>query len=297
MTENRHWLLGVDGGGTSCRVRLCDADNNILGQGISGSANVRLGSHTVFKSINEATTQALAEAHLDSSILSRTYAGFGLAGAVSNKLNQTIINYPHPFAGLCVDNDAVTACLGAHKGSDGGILILGTGSCAMVNCDNMFRMLGGWGLTISDHGSGAKLGQDFARKALAAFEGLIPCTPLSEAFMTKHDNSPATLLHWADTATPRDFGALVPMIIEYYHAQDPLALTMIETSLYEIQLLLERLCSLGAKKISLMGGFSNFIATLVAAKLPEKFKDIIVPAQGDALDGAIFLANKLANKK
>lgn len=297
MTYKKHWLLGVDGGGTSCRVRLCDADKNILGQGTSGSANVRLGAHTVFKSINEATAQALAQAKLDAGILKRTYAGLGLAGAVSATLNQTIINYPHPFAGLCIDNDAVTACLGAHKGRNGGILILGTGSCAMINCDNHFKVLGGWGLAISDQGSGAKLGQDFVREALAAFEGLRAASPLSEAFMTAHDNSPATLLHWADNAKPRDFAALVPLIIEYYHARDPLALIMIGRSLCDIELLLERSCSLGAKHISLMGGFSSFITTLVDKKLPEKFKNIIVPAQGDALDGAIYMANNLANRK
>jgi len=297
MTNNEHWLLGVDGGGTSCRVRLCDASGNLLGQGQSGSANVRLGAQTVFRSINEATEQALLEANLDNRILSKTYAGLGLAGAVSEQLNQTILDYPHPFAEIAVDNDAVTACLGAHKGQEGGILILGTGSCAMVYSDNQFKVLGGWGLAISDHGSGARLGQDFVREALAAFEGLIPSSPLSDAFMALHDNSPATLLKWADCAKPCNFGSLVPLIIEYYHAADPLAVRMIDRCLREVELLLERSCALGAQRISLMGGFSKFVATLTAEKLPAKFQDIIVPPQGDALDGAIIMATNLAKNK
>jgi glucosamine kinase len=297
MTNPQHWLLGVDGGGTSCRVRLCDTTGKLLGQGQAGSANVRLGAQTVFNSISQATAQALAIANLDASILSRTYAGLGLAGAVSEQLNQSIIDYPHPFADLCVDNDAVTACLGAHNGESGGVLILGTGSCAMINNRGKFTVLGGWGLTISDHGSGAKLGQDFTREALAAFEGLIASSPLSKAFMALHDNSPPNLLYWADNAQPRDFGALVPMIIDYYHAGDPMAMTLIDMCLSQVQLLLERSCSLGASKISLMGGFANFIETLIDHRLPAKFQHIIVPAQGDALDGAIIIATQLANKK
>jgi len=297
MTETKHWLLGVDGGGTSCRVRLCDASGKLLGQGHSSSANVRLGAKTVFNAIHLATAQALAQANLEPSILSRTYAGLGLAGAVSKTLNQTITDYPHPFADICVDNDAVIACLGAHRGLDGGIIILGTGSCAMIKCDSHFKVLGGWGLAISDHGSGARLGLNFVRESLAAFEGLTASSSLSATFMALHENSPATLLHWADSAKPRDFASLVPMIIDYYHQQDPLALLLIDNSLDEILLLLEKSCSMGANHISLMGGYATFIATLVNEKFPAKYQDIIVPAQGDALDGALIMATNLANNK
>ncbi|NRA18971.1 MAG: N-acetylglucosamine kinase [Oceanospirillaceae bacterium] len=290
MTDQQHWLLGIDGGGTSCRVRLCDASGNTLGQGESGSANVRLGASTVFQSIAEATEQALKTAGLNADILSKTYAGLGLAGAVSEQLNLSITEYPHPFADLCIDNDAVIACLGAHRGHDGAILILGTGSCAMLKHQQQFQVLGGWGLTISDHGSGARLGLNLVREALAAFEGLVAQSPLSQVFMQQHQQSPAQLLHWADNAKPRDFAALVPMIINYYQHHDPLALQLIETSLQEITLMLNRLQGMGAKRIALMGGYANFIAPL----LTERQSAIITPAQGDALDGAIIMAKNLA---
>lgn len=292
MTDNPHWLLGVDGGGTSCRVRLCDADGHTLGWGESGSANVRLGAKNAFASILKATDQALKMAGLGPNILKDTYAGFGLAGAVSEALNQSIIDYPHPFAGICIDNDAVIACLGAHSGKNGAILILGTGSCAMLNSDNHFQVLGGWGLTISDHGSGARLGLDFVRAALAAFEGLTDSSPLSQAFMQQHNNSPAQLLHWADNAKPRDFGTLVPLIIDYYQRDDPMASQLVNSSLQDVEIVLKRLKKMGARRISLMGGYANFISPLVS----DIFSDVIVPTQGDALDGAIIMAGNLANR-
>ena len=36
-------FLGVDGGGTRCRARLTEVDGRMLGEGIAGSANIRLG--------------------------------------------------------------------------------------------------------------------------------------------------------------------------------------------------------------------------------------------------------------
>ena len=36
-------LLGVDGGGTWCRARLADTAGKILGEGLAGPANIRLG--------------------------------------------------------------------------------------------------------------------------------------------------------------------------------------------------------------------------------------------------------------
>ena len=36
-------FLGVDGGGTQCRARLADRAGRILGEGIAGPANIRLG--------------------------------------------------------------------------------------------------------------------------------------------------------------------------------------------------------------------------------------------------------------
>lgn len=292
MTNNPHWLLGVDGGGTSCRVRLCDADGHTLGWGESGSANVRLGAKTVFASILKATDQALNMAGLEPSILKETYAGFGLAGAVSEQLNRSITNHPHPFAGICIDNDAVTACLGAHQGNNGAILILGTGSCAMLNNNHHFQVLGGWGLTISDHGSGARLGLDFVRAALAAFEGLTDSSPLSQVFMQQHNNSPVQLLHWADNAKPKDFGALAPLIIDYYRRNDSMALQLVNSSLQDVETMLQRLAKMGAQRISLMGGYANFISPLVS----DKFSEVIVPTQGDALDGAIIMAGNFANR-
>jgi glucosamine kinase len=292
MSNKEHWLLGVDGGGTSCRVRLCNAQGKILGEAITGSANVRLGPKVVFDSILSATEAALLQANLDKNILKHTYVGLGLAGAVSDVLNQSIIDATHPFAQLDIDNDAVTACLGAHNGQDGAILILGTGSCGMLNINNQFQVLGGWGLNISDHASGARLGLSFVRRALEAHEGLNTNSLLTDSFLQRFNNNPAQLLNWSDNAKPKDYGSLVPLIIEHYKVNDHVAIELVNRSLQEACLLLDRLISMGAKKICLMGGYSIFIKDL----LPNRLTGYLADARGSALDGAIIMAKNLANR-
>ena len=41
-------FLGIDGGGTRCRARLCDDAGRTLGEGTAGAANVRLGLERAF---------------------------------------------------------------------------------------------------------------------------------------------------------------------------------------------------------------------------------------------------------
>src|SRR5277367_496865 len=47
-------ILGVDGGGTHCRARLCALCGPVLGEATAGAANLRLGVERSFSSIVEA---------------------------------------------------------------------------------------------------------------------------------------------------------------------------------------------------------------------------------------------------
>ena len=57
-------LLGVDGGGTSCRARIADLDGTILGEGFAGSANPRTGLDSACNAIMQATRAAMDKAGL-----------------------------------------------------------------------------------------------------------------------------------------------------------------------------------------------------------------------------------------
>ena len=57
-------FLGVDGGGTQCRARLADRAGRILGEGVAGPANLRLGLEASLAAVLDAARQCLAEAGL-----------------------------------------------------------------------------------------------------------------------------------------------------------------------------------------------------------------------------------------
>src|SRR5207245_7235268 len=57
-------FLGVDGGGTRCRARLADRAGRILGEGVAGPANIRLGLEASLAAVMDTGRQCLGEAGL-----------------------------------------------------------------------------------------------------------------------------------------------------------------------------------------------------------------------------------------
>ncbi|MEZ5591418.1 MAG: BadF/BadG/BcrA/BcrD ATPase family protein [Gammaproteobacteria bacterium] len=281
-------LLGIDGGGTHCRARISTSDGTILGEGEAGPANTRLGLALVFDEIEQATQQALHAAGLAPDTIHQLRAGLGLAGLNLYSEREKTRAYPHPFASIALASDAVIACLGAHSGQDGAVLILGTGSCGCAIVGGKPIMVGGWGLQLSDHASGAALGQAALRRSLLALERVIPATPLSRALMARFLDSPEQAVLWSNTAVPRDYAALAPLVFEYAAQDDPLALALLQETASDATLLIEALRQRGAPNIALLGG----LAEPLRPYLPKAIQSVLSTPQGDALDGALLLARQ-----
>ena len=168
-------LFGVDGGGTKCRARLADARGNVLGEGIAGPANIRFGVEQAFVEIFRAFEQCLGHAGLTSKDR-RVIACLALAGFGALTQSDAAQTYPHSFFRMVCTSDARAACVGAHGGEDGAIIIAGTGSVGWALIDGCDYRVGGWGFPVSDEGSGAWLGCEAVRRVLWAHDGLIPWT-------------------------------------------------------------------------------------------------------------------------
>ncbi len=127
-------FLGVDGGGTGCRARLEDADGTVLGAGIAGPATTRLGIEQAMAAVETACLAALAEAGLSFDTAGHVHCGIGLAGMGRKGAREALEARPHPFASIAFATDGLVACIGAHSGLDGGIVIVGTGTCGLRPC-------------------------------------------------------------------------------------------------------------------------------------------------------------------
>jgi glucosamine kinase len=281
-------LVGIDGGGTKCCARIADMDGTVLGEGQGGPANTRLGLDVAFGSIIAAVDIALASAGLDLDRKKDVHAGLGLAGLALKRERAIVAGFDHPFASMTLESDAHIACLGAHDGADGAILILGTGSCGCAIIDGEEHTIGGWGFEISDHASGAQIGYQAVRASLLALEGVIPMGKLACEIMDRLGNTPEKAVPWAETATPGKYGSFAPLVTKLALEGDPLAIRIMRAAGEDAGLLLRAMEAKGAGSVALIGG----VASIIETWLPEDVKYLLVAPAGDALDGALLLARR-----
>jgi glucosamine kinase len=283
-------LLGIDGGGTRCRARLCTAAGDKLGEGSGGPANLRLGVEQSFASVLEATTRCMSAAGLSPRDLKRVVACLALAGASEPNLLDAARRHRHPYRAAVVVTDAQAACAGAHGGRDGGIIVIGTGTIGWAERGGRHYRVGGWGWPISDEASGAWLGCEALRRTLWAHDGRIPWTGLLTALFKRFRSNPHAIVRWMTSALPRDFASLAPAIIEHAAAGDPVARELMQLAGGHVDALAQRLLAFGVDRLALVGGLAASIESWVA----EATRSHLVAPLDDALAGALQLAGDAA---
>ncbi|WP_064668975.1 N-acetylglucosamine kinase [Vibrio nigripulchritudo] len=282
------YLVGIDGGGTSCRARIRDEQGNLIGEAKSGSANIMLGVGLAMDSIVTAVSEAARQGGLSESDFASMHLGMALAGAEQESFWYDFMALPHPFASVVLNTDAYGACLGAHNGENGAIMIAGTGSCGILLKDGQQHVVGGREFPISDQGGGAVMGLNLIQQVLLAEDGIVPKTALAEQVMTHFDNNVDNIVAWSKTAKPRDYGQFSPAIFEHAKQGDALGIKMLKQTAADIEMFLIALNKKGATQISLMGS----IAERIVKWLSPPVQEWIVAPKHDAIEGGIMMANK-----
>jgi len=282
-------LLGLDAGGTRCRARIRDAEGRLIGEGEAGPANARRGSRVAMEAMVTAARAALAAGQLPADSLSRLVAAAGLAGVSQAQEMEKMRAEPHPFARLELATDFATACLGAHAGGDGGIVIVGTGSAAYARIGRAEFRFGGWGFEVGDDGGGAPLGREVVRHALRAADGLAPRGSLAEEALAALGGDQDAAVEWVGRAAPSDFGRLAPLVFAHAN-QDPEAARLRDECAGHVTSLVLRLAACGAERVALVGGLSSAIAPHLQASAQA----LLVEPAADATEGALALARNSA---
>ena len=279
-------LLGVDGGGTQCRARLARRSGEILGEGRAGPANLRLGVEAAGAAVLAAAGRCFSAAGLARDAAARTAACLALAGASEPELLARARMQKLPFCRTLVTTDAHAACIGAHGGRDGGIVVVGTGTIGYAILGGRHCRVGGWGLPVSDEGSGAWLGCEAVRRALWAHDGHIAWTDFLRRVSEEFRHDPHEIVRWAGRAQPADYGRLAPLVVEHAAAGDAVAVELIRAAAAHVERLAARLVALRAPALSFVGG----LAPHIEPWLPAHTRDLAVRPKGDALAGALRLA-------
>ena len=284
--------LGIDAGGTHTRARLVSGTGQVLGTGEAGPANTPDGLPQALRAIEDAYTQAVTEAGLAEAEIASIDAGMGIAGLNRRGFLQGLKAHHFPFNGTAFASDAAIANLGAHGGKDGAIVAVGTGSVGFARIGDAISTIGGYGFPVSDEGSGAELGLRAIRRALWARDGRIPHTPLTSEVLEGFHGSAGEIVDWTARATPADYAALAPMVLDHAIKGDPNAELIVQEAARRIEAIIRTFVDRGAPYCCRMGGMSAALREWMTPSIKEHLREPL----GDALEGAIILARSRADE-
>lgn len=297
---SKYYFLGVDGGATKCTVRLEDEAGNVLGQAVSGPANIRLSAMAAWQSIFTALEKISHEATIT---LNRghcqIHAGIGIAGCEIAEAYQAFIQATHPFATLEVIHDAEAACLGAHAGKDGALIIAGTGVVGFLMEAGLSSKVAGWGFPQDDAGSGAWLGLQAVSETLRWQDGRRSASLLAEAVFKQFGEQLDDLVAWANQANSTAFAELAPLVIQTARAGDAAAKQLLQAAAREIDGVAVALTTKQkhpdqSLPCAMIGGIAPFLMPYLSDSLQAKLVKAQLPPEAGAI---LFARAKLAKSR
>lgn len=292
-------FIGVDGGATKSKLRVEDERGHLLGQATGGPASVRISVDKAWQSIHAALMKVLQP--LSISFADRDYrfhVGMGLAGCEVKEAYQAFLNTAHPFTTLVVSYDSHIACLGAHKGHDGAIIIAGTGVVGYQIQAGQTQKVGGWGFPHDDEGSGAWLGLYAVKETLQWLDGRLPPSSLAKTVYDYFAQDKERFISWANQANSTAFAEIAPLVIQQSEAQDPVAIRLLQQAAAAIDRVGETLELAQTEHsaplpCSLVGSIATFLQPFLGVKLRAR----LCPCQLNPDSGAILLVrNHLSGK-
>lgn len=276
--------IGVDGGATRCRARLRDADGKLLIEASGAAANIHVDFAAAVAVLRAVANEVLTKAGLGDADRARIAIGLGLAG-FKEESDATRVAAAFPgFRLVRAANDAATACIGAHAGADGGLVIAGTGSAAIARVQGRETIIGGRGFALGDDGSGSRIGLDALRAAMRAHDDLGPTSALTGDIWAEFGRDPVAMMNWARDAKPGDFGAFAPRVFERAGGDDPVALEIVAAAARAIHALTRGVIAAGAERVALVGGVGEALRPYLDADVAARLSAPLY----DATDGAIL---------
>lgn len=284
--QNKQLYLGIDGGGSKCRAVIYEPSLGTLAEAVSGPANVLRGADNAIANVIRATDEALASLSLPAEYKSELIAGVGLAGLNLESCMKEMELWRHPFKQAYFTSDLHIACIGAHSGKDGAVMIVGTGSSALVSIDDQVKEIGGHGFPVGDCGSGAWLGLKVIETTLQCLDGVKEVSPLTQAVAKLYQvNSAIDLAQTVSYFLPVDYAKIAPLIMEHFAQGDPYAQRFVAIGAEYLSKVAKQLIenhTLSQEQelpLALIGGLSPLMAEHFDADVKAKIKQADNPPE------------------
>ena len=278
------WWVGIDGGGTSTRAVVADAQGRIVGRGEAGASALNQGTEQAWKHIGD----AIGRAGVEGLALQDCAVGLGLSGTGVPAQLRAFVAADPGVARFTLVTDGLVALLGAHGGRPGALLISGTGSVAEALLpDGSRRMVGGWGWQIGDEGSGAWLGQQAMKLAQAAYDSRAAAGPLVQAVWRRTGATREEMLGFCAQAGQGGYASLAPLVFDH-EDDDPAAAALLADAARALDVLGT------AVHPTLPLALAGSIALRLAPRLSPALQSRRVEPQGEPVAGALWLIQQQA---
>jgi len=241
-------LCGIDGGGTTTKVVVCNLEGQVLHSFQSGTINhYGAGIPKVRENFAAIAAEFIEKfACFPGTIFTGNSALDGLA---DDALVQELTNGVFHPSKVVFHSDVYIALLSFTMGNPGAVIISGTGSMACgIDAGGVYHTAGGWGQVLGDEGSAYHIALNGIQAALHANDGLSESTQLSASVMKFFD---LTRMHdiidliYNPPVEKSVIAAFAPEVDRAAEEGDPAALHIMESEaewLYKLALAITTKC-------------------------------------------------------
>jgi N-acetylglucosamine kinase-like BadF-type ATPase len=304
-------FAGMDAGGTSVDIRYLRGD--VEGELHLPGVNIRRDG--VDKAVDRlaaaivATVEASATAASVDQPVERIVAAIGAAGAgdaetcrsVESRLRRALVGGNVGGLTVLVMSDAELALIAAHGAEPGAVVIVGTGSAALMRRrDGSIVRRGGLGYLLGDEASGYAIGLAAARyyaRSIDRGEDGALATRLAGALGAQTRASIITTVY--DGTFPLQ--NLASVVLDAFAAGDPDAARIVEAELRELAKTLASLdheSDPGGVGFCVSGGLTahpKFVDAMQRIAMPPTWKRV-EPASESAAEAALVIAQGLGER-
>ena len=287
------YFIGIDGGGTKCRVILQDKNGAQIGEGISGPANImrdpELAKTSILDGVAKAIDSAnalLASQNSDAPVtpitLSQCVVAAGLAGANISTAKARFETWSHPFYALHILSDLHAACVGAHNGKPGAVIIVGTGSAGTVFNEGKFTDLGGHGFPVGDFASGAWLGLKAVQHTLLCIDNIRSPDDLSKKICAELGTSNADdIVAKCAGFNTHHYASLVPCMLPLLNEGISQVTRIFKEGAEYLEIMAERLLGDNGHNLALIGGLRDVYVPYFSERIRARLQACeLSPEQG-----------------
>lgn len=293
------YYLGIDGGGTKTKFRICDEQGNILEEVVKPASNPsNIGFDKALEVLKSGIDEICANFPYNQTSVFAGLAGF----TKQNKQGFVDFLSKYPFVKIGVGQDIEIITSAGLDTADGIVAIMGTGS--VVRCQSNLEnfTIGGWGTHFDNGGSGYRLGRDAVIAALREIDGSGEHTVLTKMIEEKLGTPANQAISELYKKGATYIASLSDITIRAAKYMDPIAMKIVDENCKEMASLIDT----AAKRISapeipvvFSGGLTNE-ADFLFGKIRQYQKDRrdfnYKVLDKDPVHGAVLLAGCTINK-